>query len=274
MANGTNDSLRAGPFPNRVDPWAEQGRYFQQLHAQMIGRLVSDLNDRLLPDGYFAGQEASLQIAAGREPDLYVQWMHPGREERSSFDYALAAEETLAAPGIALDERPRLKGVQIYERASGHLVTVVEIISPRNKSAAHTIHAYRDRRAELVLRAGINVVELDLTRSVQRLLNADLTRQTAYHFAVFLPDDLPRIVPIALSAALPRVALPLRGEVVPVELAPLYRDSYRGLRLAQQMHVEERYGDAHLPFPSTLPEAERAQMLATVRDWQASLSPG
>jgi hypothetical protein len=33
-------ALERGPFPDQIDPWAEVGRYYKQIHAGMIEHLV------------------------------------------------------------------------------------------------------------------------------------------------------------------------------------------------------------------------------------------
>jgi hypothetical protein len=65
--------LMRGPFPGTIDPWAEAGRYFHQIHAGMIGALLEQLRLPLLRMGYVASREVSLQIAEGREPDMAVR---------------------------------------------------------------------------------------------------------------------------------------------------------------------------------------------------------
>jgi hypothetical protein len=32
----------AGPFPGRIDPWAEAGHYFKQIHGGVISELLED----------------------------------------------------------------------------------------------------------------------------------------------------------------------------------------------------------------------------------------
>jgi hypothetical protein len=67
--------LTQGPFPDRIDPWAEVGYYFQQIHSCMIHELLEQLQPRLLPRGYVAGIEATHQTV---EPETdYQTGRHP-----------------------------------------------------------------------------------------------------------------------------------------------------------------------------------------------------
>ncbi|MEM6281355.1 MAG: DUF4058 family protein [Chloroflexota bacterium] len=136
-----------GPFPGHMDPWAEAARYFQQIHSGMIHNLQDQLQDTLIALGYQAGKEASLQIMVILADSLEIEALH------------------------------------ITDMDSGELVTVVEIISPRNKTHPQEMALYREQRARVFLDADVNVVEVDATRSYARLLAHKLAEQHAYHIA-------------------------------------------------------------------------------------------
>lgn len=263
----TQHRLR-GPFPECIDPWGEAGRYFQQIHAGMIGHLLEQVQPRVESLGYLAGRETSLQIAERREPDIYVRTDAPPTTT-PSWDYALSAEEIMAVPGIALSpDPPELQALTV--RLDATLVTVVEIVSPRNKADSRSIADYAERRNRLI-RRGVNVVEIDLTRSVMHLIADALAMQYAYHVAVHLPEQPPRFIGIDQTAALPRVALPLRGEVVPMELHTAYRHAYEVARIAAHILSENGYAESALPFPSLLDEAGKAVARDAVTDWRETL---
>jgi hypothetical protein len=187
-----NQLFKQGPFPGRIDPWAEAGRYFPQIHAGMIGHLLDQVQDDLFDMGYVAGRENSLQIAERREPDIYIE-----RHENvptvsvSTWDYAAAAAEALAEPGVAIIwEVPELDALYIRE-LDGATGAVAEIISPGNKTARRRSE-YQERR-ERLLNQGVNVVEIDLTRG-QGLLEDKLVYPYAYNAVVYLPEELPRLI--------------------------------------------------------------------------------
>lgn len=54
--------LENGPFPSHIDPWAERGRYFHQMHAHMIGYLLDAIQRPMYERGYVVGRESSVQI--------------------------------------------------------------------------------------------------------------------------------------------------------------------------------------------------------------------
>lgn len=276
-----NDSLRqqyrqwllAGPFPETSDPWAESGRYFHQMHADMISGIIEQIRDPLLDLGYYTTRETSLQIAEGKQPDIGILESQSVMPPRSTFNYATAAEALHAEPGILAEwQIIDLETIYIRQMETSQLVTVVEVVSPRNKTEIAMIDDYRERRERLVRWNGVNVVEIDLTRSVKRLLHSKLVNASAYHVAIYIPDDAPRLISMPLHEAFKRVALPLRGQVIAIDLQPVYVQAYQRNSISLQIMNDQAYKLADIPFPSLLTAAERQLCLDAVSRWQIELA--
>ena len=264
------DLLEAGPMPNMVDLWAERARYFHQLHAQMIGIAIDELRHKLIRRGYTLGREMSLQIADGRQPDIHIQSQNGLDTNNGDWSYVLAAEEALAEVGVNVLDDNVLDALTIRDQ-SAQLVSVVEIISPANKKDDVQIMDYRQRRENIYLRQGVNVVEIDLTRSVKRLVVPPLTTQSAYHIAIFIPGDELRIIQLNAFEALKRIAIPLRREVEALDLHEVYAKAYRQLGIANQINYYQHYTEDNLPFPSLLSDEQRQQALSAVATWREQL---
>ncbi len=264
---------KQGAFPGRIDPWAEAAHYFYQLHSGIINAMQAHLQDDLMALGYQAGKEASLQIFASREPDVYIQDTLPERPAAPDWNYDAAAAALELEPGTAVtDEEPELDALHISDMDTGELVTVVEVISPRNKTHPSDMARYREQRGRLFLERGVNVVELDATRSVQRLLRNPLVARHAYHTAVYLPAELPRVLVNDVEDPLRPFALPLRGDAVRVETQGLYDRAYQQGAIAGLLEQDGRYTLDALPFPSLLTDAQRHAALAAVEQWRQALS--
>lgn len=268
---------KSGPFPGRIDLWAEAGRYFQQIHSGMIDNLLDQLQDRLIALDYQAGREASLQIFANRQPDIYVQRSAEKPTPAPAWSYEAAASDLELEPGIAvIDEEPELEAIHITDAATGALVTVVEIISPRNKTHSQDIALYRAQRESVFLRAGVNVVEIDATRSTHRLLNHTLVHGHPYHIAIYLPGEPARVLVSAFDdpagPTLKPFALPLRAEAVPAHPQTAYDRAYQRGAIAGLINTETRYDESALPFASLLPDDQHLTALAAVGAWQARLA--
>jgi len=259
-----------GPFGGNMDPWAEDDHYFQTIHTEIISVLIETLQQPLFDLGYVPGREASLQITEGREPDIYIQTINQIKPA-VEWNYDLAAAEILAEPGVRVEEEGVLSALHIRSADSGDLVTICEIVSPGNKRTIDQIRAYQERRSRLFLERGVNVVEIDLTRSTKRLVNNPVTSINPYHIAVFLPGDTVRILEVKWNQVLPRLALPLRGEVVPVDLQQTYQRAYSRATTAWHIEHDGHYEESYLPLAVGLSDVEREQALSKVRAWQAEV---
>lgn len=258
-----------GPFPNQIDPWVEDGHYFHQLHNDMLGHFARQIAPAIVPLGYTLGREASLQIAEGREPDIFIQRAMQIPAPLVPLRYEQAALAVNADPGVMLASDVRLNAIHIRQQQT--LVTVIEVISPSNKMRPQAIADYRARRERLIER-GVNIVEIDLTRSVKRLLMDQLAYEYPYHTVIFLPGQSPYFVGIEYGHLPGRIAIPLRSEVVPLELPNAYQEAYQLYSLAGQMRDDDHYTAERLPFPTLLSDAQREAALAAVAAWQAQLS--
>jgi Protein of unknown function (DUF4058) len=235
--------LKRGPFPDHTDPWAESGTYFQQLHAAIIGEIFSQIADPLLEKGYVTRAESSLQVFAGFKSDL--------------------------------------EAIHIRGRGGKRLITVIEIVSPRNKDHLSDVESYQKYRQYSYLDRGVNVVEIDLTRSQRRLSEQTQQYESAYQVVVFLPGMfIPRneirFIDMPYGQGLKRVALPLDYEVVPIDLPQVYKAAYEERIIAAQLEDDQQYEETKLPYPSLLSEKQRQEAVESVHNWQqlvASLRP-
>jgi len=255
-----------------MDVWAEHRRFFHGLHEQMIGVIIRAIKNDLYQLGYFLGREMSLQIADGRIPDVFIK-RSPSNTSFHQSSFPLIASELLAEPGIMLTTHdfPEMTAIKIKERQSGDLIAVIEVISPGNKLQDHHIADYIKKRQETFLNQGVNVVEIDLTRSYKRLVEHPIATESPYHAAAFIPEHGVWIVPMALREPFKRIALPLRNNALPLDLQDVYSTAYQELGLAIVLWNEGIYTLDHLPFASLLTQAERDEALAAVQTWQDAL---
>jgi hypothetical protein len=263
--------LETGPFPDRIDPWSEIGHYFHQLHASMIGVMIERLRLPLLERGYVASREASLQIADQGEPDVAV-YEHEPVPAPPYFDYGAVATALQVNPGVAVNwNMPDIDAMFVHA-LDGGLVTVVEIISPSNKADRSRQAIYKQRRLALLEDQGVNVVELDLTRSVTHLFITPLADAHPYHIAIYLPHAPAWLIGMVLDQPLARFALPLKRDGLVVETHDIYREAYRQVSIAVQLRKDQRYTAAALPFPSLLTDAERQVCVDAVATWERELA--
>ncbi|MDZ4764685.1 MAG: DUF4058 family protein [Chloroflexota bacterium] len=138
---------------------------WNRLHNYHIGKLMESLKAQLLPMGYTAQIEESLQIRRldsvdtfNRRADLMIRDLQTGRMGAGT----LLAERDII-PLIDLlpeDSESPYSAVALIERASGDVVAWVELLSPSNKGETRDAHSYLAKR-RLLLESGVTVVELD-----------------------------------------------------------------------------------------------------------------
>jgi hypothetical protein len=261
--------LRDGPFPGQIDPWAERDDYFGQMHGQIIAEIIRSISDSLFVMGYRISREASLQITHDGRPDIAIMRAVSPQNLPRRWDYARTAEAAQIDAGVAITAlSPELTAVYVHQGKT--LVTVVEVVSPGNKTHKPRMARYRERRNRL-LAGGVNIVEIDLTRSVERLLQDSLVSQYPYHYVIYLPSEPPRLVGIPLGMALKQLALPLRAEILPIDVQQAYTSAYRAVTIAPQIFDAGLYEENNLPFRSLFTADERRTTLDALLKWVAAL---
>jgi hypothetical protein len=203
-----------------MDPYLEQR--WGDLHGSLITYirdaiqplLGADLRARMGERVYLEALESESRQFL---PDVHV-FQRP-RAGRGGSAVTVAEEVDLAEPIIVrthLEVTERF--LQIIDvRSGGKVVTVLEVLSPSNKTAGHGHEEYLKKQSERV-QAGVNLVEIDLVRSgrpTTLVKPADLPQGTAapFHVSVFRasrPAEL-SYYPLPLRQRLPRLAIPLRA---------------------------------------------------------------
>jgi hypothetical protein len=221
-------SIKSSPFPG-MDPYLE--REWEEVHASLAVYARDALQPQLGAELRAAAErrviveddEVAIRPARPIVPDTLVV-------EVAGGGVAVApplVESTAAAPLIVYlttYERPQTF-LKIVDVANGNtVVTVIEFLSPSNKRPGDGKAKYMQKREEC-LQAGVNFVEIDLTRAGRRelLLPADripASHRTEYAACVFRATHRDRLefYPILLWSPLPEILIPLRSQDADVRL--------------------------------------------------------
>lgn len=224
------------PFPG-MDPWLEQ--HWGDVHQALVTYARDELQEQL-PDGLLARMQERVMVESldneprSIYPDVRVVEQRPGgKASAASHTSAAVAEPTL----VHFPSEPAIEGyVEIVEvGAHGRVITVLEVLSPANKTPGAAQAQYRRKQQELAA-AKVSLVEIDLLRAGQRVLNlgpedvpADC--RTTYQVCVRrgYRRDVGEIYRITLRDRLPRIRVPLRKDEADVvlDLQLLVDQSYR-----------------------------------------------
>jgi hypothetical protein len=239
-----------GPFPG-INPFIEAQGYWPDFHLKFLNYLQETLADHL-PDDYEARLDERvnlIDVDAGEArqiiPDIaLIQRTRAGVASTQPTGALLLEPETI--PTIILDE-DRETFLTIVHRPDRNLVTVIELLSPSNK----TDPSRRDylTRRNAILGQAVHLVELDLLVSGRRLPMKRPLPGADYHAVVSRWERRPDcdVYSWTVRQPLPRLPIPLRDpdpDVV-VDLAFVYETAFTRGRYARSIDESK---PLNLPF--------------------------
>jgi len=240
------------PVHNRVR--APSG-YFRHFHQQWTGSICNALNGGLLPRGFFALVEQ--REDAGAVPDVLALQRQLGFGEPPDMRGGLAV--AVAPPKARFISRATDEDVfaaranrVVVRESRGKIVSVIEIVSPGNKSSRHALRTVVDKAVGL-LGQGINLLVIDLlppsTRDPQGLHKPiwDEIREE--------PFELPVDKPLTLAAY--SVGPPKTAYVEPVAVGDVLpaMPAFLGSELYVLVPLEQTYEATWAACPEEFKEA-------------------
>jgi len=201
----------ASPFPG-MNPYIENPAVWHDFHERFIIAASDALSPQLLPR-YIPRIDEQIYVhelgedrrrLVGRS-DVSVAALKPGAGSAASA--LLDAPAEVEAPEIDIEGMSYL---EIRDRASRELVTVIELLSPTNKNPGPDREQYI-AKARNVLRSSANLVEIDLLRGGPPMPWRHL-RDCDYRIVVSRYGQRPRAQfwPVGLRDRLPTIPIPLR----------------------------------------------------------------
>jgi len=207
------------PFPG-MDPYLE--RYWGDVHHGLIQYTRDALQPRL-PNDLRARVEERVFVESEPErirqvvPDV-SQVYHAGGAGPSVLKEG--GGEVAEPLVFELSNPPVTEGyIQIRERGGGKVVTVIEFLSPANKSGGTGQQKYLEKQAE-VLQSDASLVEIDLVRTGRPADDIPPRHRGAYLVCMSPGWKRQRreLYVLPLRQPLPVVPIPLRERESPVKL--------------------------------------------------------
>ncbi len=204
------------PFPG-MDPFIE-GQRWQDFHASFI----NDLADLLMPavrPRYVVDVEQYVYLAREDEdPDRHLEpdlSIIEGTAEATTEFGTAAPPATALAPAvytIPSSRRQRQRFLTIRDREFRKVVTVIELLSPTNKTPGDGCTEYLVKR-DNVFHTPANLVEIDLLRRGQRLPTREALAPADYYAFICRTERLPKVEVYTwtLRDRLPAIPVPLAG---------------------------------------------------------------
>ena len=160
----------ASPFPG-MDPYLEQPDVWPGFHGQALTAIVAQLVPQVTPS-YVVQMEEQLfihELSADQRHylgrgDIAVgtgQWSSPSIQTTPGV---IAAPVEVRLPAVDIE---RQRYIEIRDRRSRSLVTVIELLSPSNKRPGPDRDQYLAKRG-VILASPAHLVEIDLLRVALR----------------------------------------------------------------------------------------------------------
>jgi Protein of unknown function (DUF4058) len=237
------------PLLDHFHPPLHPQRHWESFHVNWAGAIADLLNDRLLPEGYFAEEHAS--IGPRVEIDV-ATFEEPAPAGGGSTATLPARVWTPPAPAMILPAAfPDSFEVLIFQSEGGaRLVAAIELVSPANKDRpAHRL-AFNTKCGSY-LAQGLALVVIDIVTTRRVNLHDEMMRLLGHGDAFRLPDgtDLYAVAyqplvrdqvdqihvwpaPLSLGQALPVLPLALNAEIcLPLDLEATYTTACQRRRL-------------------------------------------
>jgi hypothetical protein len=229
------------PFPG-MDPYLEI--HWPGLHTHLVSLATGELN-RALPEDLIAQAEERLSIESSElisrsiTPDVIVY--QPEGPDLAEGGLAISAPFKLVADVEPTTER----FIHVLRAEDGRLITVIEFISPANKTGKG-LEQYLDKRDEL-LAGGVHVVEIDLVRrgnwrALMRPHLCPIEAIAPYRVTIRVGKrQSAYLYPIPLRQPLPAITIPLRpgDKELKLSLQPLLEQSYELGGYARRLNYDQ-----------------------------------
>jgi hypothetical protein len=210
------------PFPG-MNPYLENPELWSAVHNRLIIAMADDLVDRLGENyrveiekrTYFSSDESVLVGI----PDVAVLTGKTAEPTSSVASVSLPVQPEQVTVPVAEEVNERY--LEIRDVATGTVVTVIELLSPKNKRLGEGRLAY-ERKRNRVLASATHLVEIDLLRGGKPF---PIRSENLGDYRILICDRRPtgELYAFGLRQPIPPVPIPLMlGEVEPIlELQPL-----------------------------------------------------
>lgn len=252
------------PFPG-MDPYLEQPTFWSSFHSRLIVAIADTLAPQLRPN-YFVEVETrtytDTELLVGI-PDAVVlagvtqrQPEQPEALSESDISGRLQPQTVTLPMPTEIKERY----LEVREVGSNEVITVLEVLSPKNKRRGRGRTLYEEKR-QTILSSASHLIEIDLLQGDLPMQMQGTLELMHYRVLVSRADQRPqaKLYAASIRDPLPDFPLPLKAtdEVVLVSLQAIFAGVYE--RASYDLRID--YAQP-IPPPS-FSEADK--------DWIASL---
>jgi Protein of unknown function (DUF4058) len=207
----------SSPFPG-MDPYLEHPKFWSSFHFRLIGAIASALTPQLSDQYYIEVELRTYQSDTDDEvligiPDAAIvgrqsQERLPRETPAATAIAFMTVPETVMLPTLELIKERYL---EIRDIKTDAVITVIEVLSPKNKQAGEGHNTYEKKR-RCILESATHLVEIDLIRAGKAMPIVSTRPPTAYRILVSRSPQRPaaELYALSLQTSLPTILIPLK----------------------------------------------------------------
>jgi Protein of unknown function (DUF4058) len=229
------------PFPG-MNPYLEQASVWKGFHNRFV-TIAADILTAQVDPAYFVEIDEHIYlhewpVAIGRGDVTVAEGLGDFPADDSSGMAIATATTSRAVVSYPTAEEVRSSFLELRDRESHRIVTVLELLSRSNKYSGPDREQYLMKRQTLLL-SDVNFVEIDLMRGGPRMPNRNVS-ECDYSVLVSRPGARPfaDFWAIGLRDRLPKIPIPLRtgDKDVAVDLQAVLHRVYDSARYGSRIY--------------------------------------
>jgi hypothetical protein len=220
------------PFPG-MNPYLEHPSLWAGIHHRLITAIANDLGPKLRPKYIVAIEERVYEVNGDMAllvgvPDVSVQSL-PSAEQSPASNLAVAVKMQPTEVLLPLPEILTEAYLEIHAMETEEVVTIIEVLSPKNKQVGIGRLQYETKRLK-ILGSATHFVEIDLLRQGNSMEMVGDFEQSHYRIVVSHSETRPKaqLYSFNLRDKIPEFPVPLKvGELEPtIDLKSLLDEIY------------------------------------------------
>ncbi|MHC5734802.1 DUF4058 family protein [Nostoc sp.] len=205
----------AYPFPG-MNPYLEDPELWPGVHGRLIVAIADYLSPQLRPKYFVAIEERIYQTTGDDKllvgiPDVIVQNSQTAINPKiPNIAVATPAVQPKTVT-VPIPEIVKERYLEVRKVGTKEVVTVIEVLSPKNKRTGEGRNAYETKR-QRILGSSTHLVEIDLLRVGEPMLVFGDVTQNDYRILVSRAENRPKsdLYAFNLQNVIPAFPLPLR----------------------------------------------------------------
>lgn len=206
----------SSPFPG-MNPYLESPELWSEVHSRLIVAIADAIAPHIRPKYRVAIEKRVYKTTDDNSvlvgiPDVVVARNIKTEKQQTNTTVALPSSKPIPVK-LPIPQEVREGYLEVRDIKSGEVVTVIEVLSPKNKRSGEGRSAYENKRQQ-ILGSYSHLVEIDLLRKGEPMPILNNNIQASYRILLSRSDRRPtaELYAFELSQPIPTFLLPLHRE--------------------------------------------------------------